>query len=254
MNPYDASLFDHPCCKPFDLEGGPTGVLLVHGFTGCVSHMRPLGDALNGLGYTVKGINLPGHATTEDDMAKTGWEQWLQAVKEAVVDMKARTDRLAVCGLSMGGVLSLIVAEQMQVDACVTISAPMAVQNKLMGLANVLGRVYPRIAWMNTTEHHRSLDVAYDYGYSGFPTRKAADLNKLIHLARQNLFAVHCPVLSVQSADDETIWAGSADCILEGVNSEVKQKLWLHDVPHVCTISKELPSIAAAMDELLKAL
>lgn len=33
-----------------------------------------------------------------------------------------------VCGLSMGGVLALMAAEQMKVDGCVPISAPMAVK------------------------------------------------------------------------------------------------------------------------------
>jgi esterase/lipase len=46
MKPYDASRFNHDCCRPFLHEGGEKGVLLLHGFTGSVAHMRPLGDAL----------------------------------------------------------------------------------------------------------------------------------------------------------------------------------------------------------------
>ena len=40
--------------------------------------------------------------------------------------------------------------------------------------------------------------------------------------------------------------------ILAGVNSEIRQKLWLRDVPHVCTLSKELPSIVEAIDSLMQ--
>ena len=36
------------------------------------------------------------------------------------------------------------------------------------------------------------------------------------------------------------------------MNSEIRQKLWLRDVPHVCTISKELPSIEEAIDGLMQ--
>ena len=46
---------------------------------------------------------------------------------------------------------------------------------------------------------------AYDFGYTGFPTAKGADLNRLIRLARQNLFNITCPILCVQSDADETI-------------------------------------------------
>ncbi len=251
MEPYDSSHFNRDCAKPFLLKGNETGVLLLHGFTGCVSHMRPLGDALHSRGYTTMGINLPGHAATEGDMARYDWKDWLQAAKQAVLQLSKTCHTVVICGLSMGGVLALLVAEQMKVAACVPISAPMAVRNRLISLAGLFAPFYPRLSWHSQGDHHTGLDAAYDYGYSGFPTRSAADLNHLIRLARQNLFAINCPMLVVQSDADETIWEGSADEILSGISSESKQKLWLKGVPHVCTISKELPAIVDAMDDML---
>ncbi len=254
MKEREPEYFDRDCCRPFLLEGGEKGVVLLHGFTGSISHMRPLGNALNDRGYTVKGINLPGHATTEADMAKQSWQTWLHAAKEATLEMLERCSAVTICGLSMGGVLALLVAEQMRVAACVPIAAPMGVKNKLMGLAGILAPIYPRVSWGAPNQRQIELDPDYDFGYSGFPTAKAADLNKLIHLARANLFNINCPTLAVQSADDETIWTGSADCILDAISSEKKEKLWLQGVPHVCTISKELPRIVDAMAVWMQAL
>ncbi len=253
MKPYDASHFDHDCCKPFFLEGGDNAVLLLHGFTGSVAEMRPLGDALHARGYTVRGINLPGHATTESEMGTTRWADWLQAAKLAALELREKYKTVTVSGLSMGGVLSLLVAEQMKMDGCVPISAPMATKSKLIGFASLLWPFLPRVSWQNQEARHAGLDKAYDYGYSGFPTRCAGDLHHLIQLARRNLFAINCPVLTVQSEADPTIWEGSADCILQGVSSQSKKKLWLKDVPHVCTLSKELPAIIDAMDDFLQA-
>ena len=254
MEPTPAGYFDRDCCKPFLFEGGERGILLIHGFTGSISHMRPLGDALRERGYTVMGINLPGHALTENDMAKSDWQQWLQASKQAVLTLREHAKSVTVCGLSMGGDLALLLAEQMKVDACVPISAPMAVQIRMMPFAALAAPFCPRTSWKPPTDRHKLLDAAYDYGYTGFPTKRAADLNHLIHLARRNLFNISCPVLVVQSEGDETIWPGSADCILQGVASETKQKLWLQGVPHVCTISVELPAIVDAVDGLMRAL
>ena len=252
MEPYPKGYFDREVCQPVHHKGGSSGVLLIHGFTGTCAHMRKLADELAALGYTVRTINLPGHALTEADMAKATWQQWLHAAKEAAYEMMQEVDTFTVCGLSMGGVLALLIAEQMKVDACVPISAPTAVKNRMLPLAGIAAPVIRRIPWGPGGERHARLDKRYDFGYSGFPTAKGADLNKLIQLARRNLFGITCPILCVQSDADETIWEGSCDDILQNVSSTVRQKLWLHDVPHVCTISHELPSIVHAMDELMK--
>ena len=149
------------------------------------------------------------------------------------------------------GVLALMAAEQMKVDGCVPISAPMAVKNRFLHLAGPASLFIKRISWGDPGNRASLVDPAYDFGYTGFPTAKGADLNRLIRLARQNLFNLTCPILCVQSDADETIWKGSADCILEGVGSEVRQKLWLSGMPHVCTLSKELPAIVAAVDAFM---
>ncbi len=247
-----ASIFQREVCQPFFHKGSEDGILLMHGFTGSAAHMRKIADRLAEKGYTVSTINLPGHATTEADMANSNWQQWLQAAKQATLDLKAQCKRVTVSGLSMGGVLSLLVAEQMQIDACVPISAPVDVKNKLLGLAAIAAPLYPRVAWGSPGKYHKGLDKDYDFGYSGFPTKKGDDLHRLIKLAKNNLFNITCPILVVQSEHDETIWEGSADYILENVKSEKRQKLWLSGVPHVCTISPELPAIVDAIDGLMQ--
>lgn len=247
-----ASVFQREVCQPLFHKGGDSGILLMHGFTGSPAHMRKIADQLAAKGYTVSSIALPGHATTEADMAASTWQQWLEAAKRATLELKEQCKYVTVCGLSMGGVLTMLVAEQMQIDACVPISAPVDVKNKLLGLAAIAAPLYPRVAWGKGGEYHKCLDKAYDFGYAGFPTKKGADLNRLIKLAKKNLFNITCPILVVQSENDETIWEGSADYIMEHVSSEKRQKLWLTGVPHVCTISPELPAIVDAIDQLMQ--
>ena len=214
--------------------------------------MRPLGDALQSRGYTVMGINLPGHALDEKAMGDSTWQQWLQAAKEAAVQLRDTCDTVTVCGLSMGGILSLLMAEEMKVDACIPISAPIATRNKLIYFAGLLSPIYPRIVGQLPESRCLELDPAYDYAYSGYPTKKAVDLNHLIRMARRSLSSVSCPVLCVQSDGDHTIWAGSSDYILKNISSEVRQKLLLRDVPHTCTISKALPILIEGVLEFLE--
>ena len=248
--------FSDAVCQPFYMQGhradGKThGVLLIHGFTGTAAHMRLLGDKLHERGFTVMGINLPGHGTDMDDMARRTWEDWLNAAKEAFMQLKQGCDYVSVAGLSMGGCLSLMIGEQMQPAAVVPISAPMGTQLPLW-LAMLTRPIFPTIWWKTRDGSPVRVVNEYDYGYPGFRNRCARHLDKLIKIARRNLHAVTCPILVVQSHADETIIPESAGIILEGVSSEDKGVLWLDDVPHVCTITHEADRIAAAMENLFR--
>ena len=206
--------------QPFFFPGGEHGVLLIHGFTGSSGHMRLLGEHLHAVGFTVRGINLPGHGSRLEDMGKYTWKDWLQASKMAVAEMQEQCRYVSVAGLSMGGVLTLLVAEQMEITAAAPISAPMGVQNRFLPFARLGSLVMKTTYWQRDREREQLLDQRYDYGYAGFPTKSAADLYHLMRLARRNLYAVTCPVLVVQSRKDETITADSAEVIVNGVSSQ----------------------------------
>lgn len=249
---YDEAQFNCEVCNPFFHQAGEKGILFIHGFTGSVAHMRPLGDALYACGYTVMGINLPGHATTERAMGKVGHREWLKAAQDAVRTLRDSCESVTVCGLSMGAILALLLAEEHRIDGCVTISAPLPSNNPLLPFAGILGLFIPRIAWAENNERNDQLDQRFDKTYTGFPTRKGADLHHLIQQAKRNLPQVKCPTLIVQSMDDQTINPDSADTIFKGIESARKDKLLLEGVPHVCTISGKLASIVDAIDDFMK--
>ena len=249
--------FQKPEAQPFLFEGDRHGVLVIHGFTGSVAHMRPLGERLRDAGMTVMGINLPGHAQSMADMGKTGWKDWLNAARDAAKDLRRRCDTVSAVGLSMGGVITLILAEEGLVDSAISISAPMAAQNKLLALAGVLSVFKPVFLWDGDPDPAKpkpepKVDPRYDLGYEGFPTRCGQSLYKLISMAKKDLGRITCPLMSVQSRTDETITADSLDIIQQGAKSEVKRALWVTDVPHVCVISKEQEHIAQECVRLLR--
>lgn len=244
--------FSDPLCQPFRLDGDDHGVLLLHGFTGSAAHMRLLGECLHESGFTVEGVNLPGHAVSMEAMGQTGWQDWLDAAKEAFLRMKERCKYVSVAGLSMGGCLALLIAETLQPTAIATISAPMGVQNPLLPFAGIAAPFIRQILWRSREGSPYPVDDRYDYGYPGFPTKCGADLNHLIRMARRDLHAVQCPVIAVQSRHDETISADSAEIIVNGVGSERAGILWLEGVPHVCTISKEHGRIAQQVAKVFR--
>lgn len=244
----------HENARPFLLEGGEHAVLMTHGFTGSPGHMRPLADRLNAAGFTVQGLLLPGHGTRQEDMRQVTWQDYCAAELSAVHALQEKYRYVSVCGLSMGGVLSLIAAGQKAVTGCVAISTPVKTTFPLIGLAGPASLIIKEMKWgPGSAVRNQQLMAEYNIGYGGYPTISAHHLYVLMKRAYRNLYAVSCPTLVVQSRADQTVRAVSAQMIYEGISSEKKEILWLENVPHVCTISSECDTIAKKMIAHLRA-
>ena len=57
--------------EPFYFPGNSTGCLLIHGFTGAPTEMRPLGEYLAENGFSVLGVRLSGHGTRMADLKRS---------------------------------------------------------------------------------------------------------------------------------------------------------------------------------------
>ena len=245
-------MFSNETAKPIFHKGNDVGILLIHGFTGSCAHMRKVADELVKQGYTVKTINLPGHATTEEDMGTVNYENWIQAVEQAVEELKKECKKVVAGGVSMGGVLSLIMAAENKVDACVSISAPMDTKFETMALTKYLYFFKPRIKWRKPKEITDMLDPKYDCSYYGFPSRKAYDLYYLIKQIQKQLKDITCPLLIIQSTNDKTIWRGSEKYIYDRVASDIKERYIVVKVPHVLTISDEYQNVASKIHQFVE--
>src|SRR5512133_1723378 len=115
-----------PTTEPFLLLGESTkpACLLIHGFTSIPKEMRWLGEFLNGQGYTCLGIRLTGHATQPEAMIRSNWTDWIASVEDGYNLLSGLTNRIFLVGLSMGGVLSLLMATRLDVIGVVAMSTP----------------------------------------------------------------------------------------------------------------------------------
>ncbi len=97
----------------FDL-GDPrarTAVLMLHGFSGSPWEVRPLAESLADRGFFVRAPRLPGHGTTPEAMLFVTWQDWLDAADAAFTSL-GTFERVVVAGLSMGALLSVLLAER----------------------------------------------------------------------------------------------------------------------------------------------
>jgi carboxylesterase len=113
-----------PGAEPWSHAGdGPYGALVLHGFTGNPGSMRGLAEAFAAAGFHVEMPLLPGHGTTVADMIPTRWGDWYGAAEIALITLQARTEKVVVAGLSMGGALTLALgADHPEIDGLVCIN------------------------------------------------------------------------------------------------------------------------------------
>ncbi|WP_340683258.1 alpha/beta fold hydrolase [Amycolatopsis coloradensis] len=221
--------------EPFAHTGSTeAGFLLCHGFTGTPASMRPWGDHLAEAGYTVRCPLLPGHGTRWQDMNRTGWEDWYGAVREELLALFATCETVFVAGMSMGGTLTLRLAEEFgeRIAGIVLVNPSVLTLRWDAKLLPVLSRILPSVPGVaNDIAKPGETELAY----SRTPVRAAASLAKLWKVTRADLGKVTQPVLLLHSAVDHIVEPVNSQVILDGIGSEDVTEVVLENSFHVAT-------------------
>ena len=123
----------------------PLGCLLLHGFTATPAEVRPLGEAIAAAGFPVRAVRLAGHGTTPDDLARTGWRDWLASAESGLTALRADAPRSVVVGMSLGTLLALLLAARRTSDVAAVVCAgtPLRLTDRRTALLRSLDWVPP---------------------------------------------------------------------------------------------------------------
>ncbi|MFM8322348.1 MAG: alpha/beta hydrolase [Chloroflexota bacterium] len=223
--------------EPFFFPGGPTGCLLVHGFTGTPKEMRWLGEDLARRGYSVLGVRLGGHATRPNDLGRARWRDWVASVEDGWQMLRSASQRVVVMGLSMGGALALLHAARFPAAGVVAMSTPYQLPNDWrLPYTRMLSRVKKALAKGEPDWHDRQAQLSH-IDYPDYPTRAIAELNDLLGEMRQALPQVIAPALVIHSRDDHSVVPAErhAERILDTLGSGRKELRWISGSGHVIT-------------------
>jgi carboxylesterase len=228
--------------EPFLLLGDTSkpACLLIHGFTGTPKEMRWMGDYLFQQGYTCLGVRLAGHATNPEDMIRSNWTDWTASVEDAFSTLLGITDNIYLMGLSMGGVLSLLMSTRLKVNGVVAMSTPFKLRDdprlKYVELISKFIPYMPKSKELPGTGWFDQSAWQEHVSYPQNPVRSIGELNKLLIEMRSALSQVHVPVLLIHSREDHYVLPENMELIDAAlVNASDKTKLTITGSGHVVT-------------------
>jgi len=241
-----------PTAEPFFFPGkgarARIGCMVIHGFTGAPKEMRWLGEYLNQQGYTVLGIRLAGHATRPEDMIRSRYTDWLLSVEDGYNLLRTCTDRIFLLGLSMGGILSLVMASRLRacpegearrITGVVAMSTPYKLPDdpRLRWIKQISWflRYMPKVKEEPGWDWFDKAAFQQHVSYPQNPVRSIWELTQLMAVMQASLPKVTAPVLLIHSRDDDYVVKDSMAQIYEHLGTADKEMLWVEGGGHVIT-------------------
>jgi carboxylesterase len=229
-----------PTAEPFLFLGEPSkpACLLIHGFTGTPKEMRWMGEFLNQQGYTCLGIRLAGHATDPEDMIRSNWTDWPASVEDGYHILHGISDNIFLIGLSMGGVLSLLMSTRLDVKGVVAMSTPYQLpDDPRLRHVDWISKIVPYMPKSSEEPGTGWFDQEAwkdHISYPQNPIRSLGQLNRLLSEMRRALPEIHVPVLLIHSKDDAYVLPDNIELIYADLaNASDKTKLYVTGSGHV---------------------
>jgi carboxylesterase len=239
--------------EPFSHTGSTeVGILLCHGFTGTPASMRPWARHLADAGFTVRCPLLPGHGTSWQEMNRTVWADWYGCVRTELEALLETCDKVFVCGLSMGGTLTLRLAQEFgdKIAGIVLVNPSVTTLRRDAKLLPLLSKVLASVPGVGN-------DIAKpgetELAYTRTPVRAAASLAQLWKIVREDLPKVTQPLLLLRSVVDHVVEPVNSAIILAKVSSTDVTEVLLENSFHVATQDNDAPLIFERSTEFFRA-
>lgn len=193
------------------LDEARVAVLLLHGFTGSPWEVRPLGESLAARGVHVRCPRLPGHGTTPEAMLWAGHREWLRAAQAELESLRGAR-RVVIVGLSMGGLMGMILTARrtVRVDGLVLLAPVVHLKSRAERLFERIGSsalldVMDRWKMKDGTDIEDDAVRAESPVLPRYPLGRAIDLIALQQLARAAESRIECPSLIIAAAHDHVV-------------------------------------------------
>lgn len=229
-------------------SGGPA-VICLHGLMGTPYEVRGPAEALVREGFRCVGPLLPGHGGSGRQLARTPRSVWVEHVLATHDALVKDHSRVYALGLSLGGLLALLLAARRPLAGLVVLAAPLELRSPLRLVVPWLARVLPylprRPAIRDPVARRRHP------GNRTLPLRAVAQLLALQAELREELGGVRAPLQLIYSQLDPLVDPRNADLIERGVGSSEREVHRLGRSGHVITVDLERDRVTRHVVEFL---
>lgn len=227
-----------PGAEPWSADGDSVGILVLHGFTGSPKSVTPWAQEMAEEGWTIRVPRLPGHGTKWQDLNMTTWEDWYAEAERNYRELRERCTHVFVMGLSMGGSLTLRLAEQHgdEITGIVLVNPAVHTERLDRFLLPFLSKVVGSFPGITNDIAKPGIDEG---GYDKIPLRAAESLSHLWKLVKTDIGRVSQPLLLFRSAEDHVVEPSNAEFILAHVSSSDTHEEILPDSYHVATLDHD---------------
>lgn len=185
--------------------------VLVHGFGGETFEVEPLAEKLTSKGKTVCLPKLVGHTGKRSDLRRGTYKDWIDSVESYVASYIADGYDVYMVGFSMGGLICASIAAKYKIKKLVTINTLI----KYWNLKNVASN-------LSSDVRNRNLKFVKRYfvACTQYPTESLVNFKILHHKTKTGFKEIDCPILIVQTKDDDAVDHNSAEMIYNMVKSK----------------------------------
>ncbi len=237
---------------PKNEEKSEYGVLVLHGFTSHINCVSRIEECL--VKYNIPYIFpiLRGHGTVPHDLVGVKYEDWYEDAEKALLELKQHAEKIIVCGLSMGGLVSIDLGiKHPEIVSNVILIAPaLKFADPLSILTPVLAKVVKY--WDSPNSYNdEELRKKNNKNYPFFATDSFASLYKSAENIKKRLKSFDRPVLILQSKSDKVVSPESAKIIYRKIRSIDKKIEWFQRSGHEMLLDLEADAVLNAINEYI---
>jgi carboxylesterase len=192
-----------------------------------------------------------------DAFVRSRADEWIDAARSSLLEMRNRSNGVSVVGLSMGGALAVLLAAEMRDISALILIAPYLGMPRLLRLAAstqwLWGRLAGELNGRDPRSIHDPIEREKNLAYGAVTGRALFELSRVMTRARKALPGVTAPTLIVQSREDPRVAPEVAQFALATLGAKEKKLVWTEGAGHIITVDYGRERVFSEVEKWLRA-